>query len=129
MSREHRRYTSSVDPYGYEFLHVDEDCLSGEDRRQAIVSAVDQPREGISYLTRDERETLAGDLEEIRKAISPLVFYQGEHLALTYRRAEFARLGVFRAHARQKYNSGHAVWYGDRPPWQAAAPSTDALLG
>ncbi len=121
------RDMSSADPCGYECLLVDEDCLSGEDRRQAIVEAVDHPRDGTEFLTKNERAAMSQELVGIQSSISPYEYYQGEHSALSFKRAEYARLGSFRSCARDRYADGHSIWYGDSPPWLfhsgAAKPS------
>jgi hypothetical protein len=117
MSCDQRRLERSNDPHGYHPLHVDEDCLTDEDGREAVIAAFDRPRDWMSYLTREEHEALAKALDEIQKKISGYEYYVGEHPAKTNKRAEFARLGLFRWYAREKYNHGRQIWYGDGVPW------------
>lgn len=103
--------------HGYQPLVVDENSLSDEERRHAIISAVVQPRDWSRHITPHERHVLEQELADVQKQAELQrrngVFYAGEPPAMTAKRAELAQRGLMRAIAREKHGD---VWLGDGPP-------------
>jgi hypothetical protein len=108
---------STYDPHGYEPLFVDENCLSSEDCRQALLDAIASPRDWRSFLTPQELIELEQALQDSEKRKSPYIYYPGESAETRERRSAAAQLGMLRAFARDKYSQGQRFWYGDAPPW------------
>lgn len=115
---DHRSPRPTYDPHGYQPLVVDENCLSNEDCREAVLEAFEHPGDWKSYLTPNELEELEKALIEIEASKSPYIFYVGEPPEMSSTRAEAARLGMFRAFARDKYAGGYGIWFGDGVPFQ-----------
>ena len=118
---DNRRPQPSYALHGYQPIIIDEDSLTGEDRRAAILASVDHPCDWMLYLTDQERQTLQQALEDSNKH-KVTYFHTGELPERRELRFEAARLGTFRAHARNKYAGGRHVWLGDgTPPWKRSS--------
>jgi hypothetical protein len=68
-------------------------------------------------LTAEEINELEMSLADIKDNASPYFYSSGEDPEIALKRFEFARLGLFRMYAREKYSQGHSVWYGDKLPF------------
>src|SRR5262245_9608522 len=117
----------SLDPHGYHPVVVDENCLTDELAREAILDAFHNPEDWTKHLTRQERTQLKNDLNEIdKKPRNPHIYSDGERAIRREKRAEFARLGLFRAFARRRFADGHAFWYGDSIPFARSGKPNQA---
>jgi hypothetical protein len=117
MEHAHKPHPVNYDPHGYQPLVVDEDCLTDEDCREAILDSVSHPRDWHSCLRRDEQIALQNELNNVEKFKSSYLYQTGEMPEKMEIRAVAARLGRFRAYARDKYAGGRQVWYGDSVPF------------
>ena len=111
------QFFSTYDPHGYEPLIVDENCLSSEDCRQALLETFETPRDWRSFLTPKELDKLDKGLKGSEERKSPHVYYPGESPETCEKRSAAAQLGLLRGYAREKYSHGRRFWYGDVPPW------------
>jgi hypothetical protein len=105
--------------HGYQPLVVDENSLSDEKRREAIVGAVAQPRAWSRHITRNDWDLYEQEIDEIKKQHeillreTPGLFYVDGSRVVPEKHNELVQRGTMRAVAREKY--GH-IWLGDGPP-------------
>jgi hypothetical protein len=109
--------SSYFDPHGYQPLIVDESCLSDSDSREALLDSFYDPHDWNGALTAMEMGHLEKQVLESESSKSPLFFGPGESAKTQELRFVAARKGTHRAYARDKYNEGRRIWYGDVPPW------------
>jgi len=102
---------------------IDENCLTGEDCRQAVIDVVAEPRDWKSHVSKEEWQQYENELaeierqEKIRRHNTPNVVYLGEPPAIRDKHLELVQRASFRAYACAKY--GGSIWYGDGPPpWE-----------
>lgn len=105
-----------MDPHGYVPYYIDENILTPEERREALLESVsdrgdcaDGEQTWASQLTLREQE----ELETARNVKLPFVIYKGESPVLREKRGELAVVGTLRAYARRKYSGGHSIGYSD----------------
>jgi hypothetical protein len=109
--------------HGYQPIVVDEDCLNDEDCKESLLEALhaiasgDGSDDWRSYLTPEELAAFEKELAALRtqEKKSPFIS-NGESPAVTEKKFEMARLGILRRFARNKYNGGRRIYFGDGPP-------------
>jgi hypothetical protein len=116
---DNRTSQRSYDPHAYQPLAIDENCLSEEDCREALIEAVNHPSDWVSYLAQHELDTLKKSATNANQNQS-LYFSTGGSSQQRDQQFEMARLGLYRAYARNKYAGGHRIWYGDGVPFRRA---------
>jgi len=120
------KLASAAELHGYQPVVVDESFLSAAQRRESFENYIRANTNGQNledwreYLTPGELAELKNkeNIRVIGKDEYGLILDRNDRVKLDKLVAELTRLCWQRRYAREKYNQGRGVWFGDGvPPW------------